>query len=624
MKKAFLSLFFICATLISAMAAKSPAIPMQKQQPDGTMLTLQLFGDEHFSWFQTIDGVLLVQEGNAYYVARADYYGSLVSTGVLAHDAAMRTLDEVMAIEKQDKDAFFNSGESLLKSKRTSLEMMPMAIPNYPSPTQHCPHIGKVRVPIILMEYTDMKLSFDRAVYEEYFNGTTRTPYTKDTKFDGYSSVAEFFKDASNGLFEPIFELYGPYTTNRNHDYYGKQSRNSSVLLTEAVQKADKDIDFSQYDSDGNGNVDMVYVFYAGTGANLSNNNNDVWPSCFPGNLNISTSDGMKITTIGAANELALYAASSPTGKNLRAGIGVTLHEMSHGLGLPDLYNTGTPMNPVTKLPDYSNGGPEDWDIMDGGENLFNAMWPCQYTAWERDVMGWITAEELTEPQDITIYPLNDNRGKAYRITNPFNKNEYYIIENNNTSDWNYYQRSKYGTGLMIYHLNASTSGFSMIPNNTYGKPNITILPADGYIMGLYNRDETIMYNGVLTKMPADDSEFRKKYFNPESQGDPYPGSKDVTEVSLFKNYTGTELSKGYTISNIKKNDDGSISFRFDYKFGDVNADGKVNMDDANNVANHALGSSANIVFKTSADMNLDGKIDMEDAKLIMDKYLNE
>lgn len=618
MKKSFLSLLLIFATLTAAIAAKAPCTPIQKQQPDGTIVTIQVCGDEHFSWLQTTDGVLLVQEGNAYYVAKADFYGSLVSTGVLAHDAALRTLDEVVAIEKQDKDEFFNSGESMLKSKRTSLEMMPMAIPGYPS-AANCPHIGKVRIPIILMEYTDMKFSLDQAVYENYFNGTTKTPYTDGTRYNGYSSVAEYYREASNGLFEPVFELYGPYTANRNHDYYGKKSgRNIITILTEAVGKADKDIDFSQYDSNKDGKVDMVYVFYAGTGANISGNDYDVWPACYPGNQNISTSDGVRITTIGGANELL------PTTTKRIAGIGVTIHEMNHGLGLPDLYNTGEPHNPETGRIDWSNCGPEDWDIMDGGENIYGGIWPCQFNAWERDVMGWMTIEELTEPQDITIYPLNDSRGKAYRITNPFNTNEYYIIENNNTSDWNYYQRSLYGTGLMVYHLNAKSTGFAMTPNNTYGKPNITIVPADGYIMGLYNRGETIIYNGQRLTMPTNDTEFRNKYFNPESQGDHYPGSKNVTEVSLFKNYTGTDLSKGYTISNITKNEDGSIFFRFDYKLGDVNADGEVNMNDANNVANYSVGSPSNIVFNTSADMNLDGKIDMEDAKLIMDSYLSK
>ncbi|MBQ0073931.1 MAG: M6 family metalloprotease domain-containing protein, partial [Prevotella sp.] len=508
------------------------------------------------------------------------------------------------------------------KSKAGYSDFSILQIPGYPS-TKHCPHTGKVRVPVIMMEYADMKFTLNRNVCEEYFNGTTRTPYSSDTRFDGYSSVAQYFYDSSNGQLEFEFDLYGPYTATNNHDYYGKASRNISVILSEAVSKADKDINFKQYDSDGNGIVDMVYIMYAGTGANLSGDNNDVWPACYPGNQNISTSDGVRITTIGGANELAGYSKGSP----IRAGVGVTVHEMSHGLGLPDLYNTGTPKNPATGLPDYSNCGPEDWDVMDGGENLYNAMWPCLYTAWERDIMGWMKIEELTMPTDITIYPLNDSqgRGKAYRITNPANKNEYYIIENNCVGEWNQYQNGQYGTGLMVYHINSSSTGFAMTPNNTYGKPNITILPADGYIMGLYNSGEKIMYNGVLTTMPEKDSDFRSQYFRPESQGDPYPGAKGVTSVAAFKNYTGTEMVSQYPVTDIIKNADGSVSFKFKGGtiYGDADGNGIVNMSDANLVANYALGRTVEIKNPTAADVDKDGEITMKDAKEIVNIYLS-
>ena len=99
------------------------------------------------------------------------------------------------------------------------------------------------------------------------------------------------------------------------------------------------------------------------------------------------------------------------------------------------------------------------------------------------------------------------------------------------------------------------------------GHPNITILPADGYIMAFYNRNETILYKGELVKMPNDDSDFRAQYFRPEMKGDPYPGSQNVTALAAYNNYTKLDGDKDmvelYPITNIQKNEDGSISFRF-------------------------------------------------------------
>lgn len=562
----------LCCGLMTLMAinlwaAKSSGAVHIWNQPDGTKISVQLLGDEYMSWYQTTDGVLLVPgDDGAFYVAAVAADGAISATKVLAHNVGMRTSDELSLVNAQHRDAFFAMADKTMLSARKK------AIAGYPS-SRACPHTGKVRIPVIVMSYTDKAITLDDATIYEYFNGTGKTPYTTEGRFDGYGSVAQFFKDASFGQFEPVFDIYGPYTTNNAHNYYGKATQNSlsdnkKELLYEAVQKADPDIDFSQYDSNGDGHVDMVYILYAGTGANLSGDYRDVWPACYPGNQNISTKDGKTITTIGCANELAAYASYSPSGKDLRAGIGVTCHEMSHGLGLPDLYNTGKPKNPETGKPDYSNCGPEDWDLMDGGENMYNAMWPCTYTAWERDVMGWLDIEELTEPTEVTIYPLNDpeGRGKAYRVTNPANPNEYYILENNISNEWNYYQNQQYGTGLMVFHLNSKADGFDMRPNDIYGKPNITIVPADGYILGSTNQGETIMYKGKLVTMPGVFSEFRSKYFVPDAKGDPYPGSMEVTSLAAYNNYTkvdGEDMVTRFPITNITKNADGSISFKF-------------------------------------------------------------
>lgn len=629
MKKVFLSLFFILATLTTVNAAKSAGNAVQFPQPDGTIITVRLLGDEHLSWYQAEDGVLLVRgEDGAFYIAQTDFYGSMTSTGILAHDAALRSYEEASAIEKQDRDSFFSANLISLQSKQAA-ETFLTSIPGYPSKNSYCPHSGTIRVPIILMNYTNLNISQSQEVIEEYFNGTATTPYSAATKWQGYSSVTQYFKDASFGKLNLVFDIYGPYTADNNHDYYGKANGDSRslTLYKEAVQKADGDIDFSQYDSDGNGKVDMVYILYAGTGANLSGNKYDIWPGCWTSGVNISTKDGKNINVIGGANELLTYAATSPTKADLRAGVGVTCHEMSHGMGLPDLYNTGTPY--VGGREDWSNCGPEDWDLMDGGENIYNALWPCQYTAWERDVMGWTDIEELTEPDDITIYPLDDSlgRGKAYRVTNPANTNEYYIIENYGTKDWNQYITNNYGSGLMLYHLNSSTSGFSMTPNNVVGKPNITILPADDYIMALYNSGKTIEYKGSVVTLPKDYSEFRSKYFVPETKGDPYPGSQNVTAVAAYKNYTGEDMVNKYPITDIKKNTDGSVSFKFmggksQVLLGDADGNGVVNKDDAYAVINYYIGETDSLPNKEAADVNGDGIINMIDANMIVNIYL--
>lgn len=538
-------------TAATANAAKSNGKPRIVAQPDGTTLVVKLLGDEHFSWYQTTDGVLLKRVDDAFYIGKVTAAGTVESTGVLAHNLDTRKAEEKQLAKAQNKDMFFSA-----PLQKDGNDGPHKAIANYPS-RNFCPHMGEVRVPVIVVEYQDYPLTYKSlAIWEDYFNGTTRTPYTRDTRFQGYGSVGMFFSDASNGMFTPKFDLYGPYTMSKTHDSYGGTSHN---LLKEAVQLADGDIDFSKYDSNGDGNVDMVYVLYAGTGANLSNNDKDVWPFC-TFYQTIKTGEGKIINVIGAANELAVKDDTDVG--TLRAGVGVTCHEMSHGFGLPDLYwnlNSEKPKDDYGYV-DYNNCGPEDWDLMDGGENLYNAMWPCQYTAWERDIMGWLDLETLSEPATITIQPLNKG-GKAYKVVNPNYTNEYYVIENYAYDEWNYYVTQQYGHGLMISHLFPSSDGFDMNPNTTYGKPKITILPADGFIFASYSIGETIRYKGEVIKVSDDTG--RKDYFKPEAKGDPYPGSQNVTSVASYKNYVGENMVKKFPITNIRVNDDLSITFDF-------------------------------------------------------------
>ena len=400
--KRLVTFIFAFIYILNAWAAKSAGTPMLVFQPDGMTVTIQLLGDENFSWYQTTDGVLLVRNESEYYIAKV-VKGDLVTTGILAHDECDRTKAEKAAIAAQDKAAFQAQADNSVRTRRNAVALL--------DKKNFSPHMGEIHIPIILMNYTDKQFVLGNGdkeklyeIFEEYFNGTTKTPYTSETRFMGYSSVRQYFVDASYGKFTPVFDLYGPYTTSREHDYYGKASGRTSYLLKEAIQLADPDIDFSKYDSNNDGNADLVYVLYAGTGANLSGNRNDVWPACWC-NRTFSTQEGKTVNIIGVSNELA---TNSFQGEPIRAGIGVFCHEMSHGLGLPDLYWTlGYTPTDVNGEADFDNCGPEEWDLMDGGENLYNGMWPCQYTAWEREYMGWAENEELTGAQNITLAPLN-------------------------------------------------------------------------------------------------------------------------------------------------------------------------------------------------------------------------
>lgn len=519
---------------------------------------VRLVGDAMNHWYQTMDGVYLVKSNGAFYVAEIDASGELQSSGIMAHNIDSRPDAEVQMAKRQLwRDNIANRAKAMKAS-------------GYPE-KNFCPHKGKVRVPIIMMEFPDKKFKYSKEDFEEYFNGTEVRPYDRQDNLmlKGHSSVRQYFLDASNGQLDFEFVLYGPYEARSNHDSYpikkGSSQGLSPSMINEVMTQQAPNIDFTQFDSNGDKRVDLIYILYAGHGQNISADETDIWPYCTWGQG--YRVNGLSADIIGLSNELV----SNPWDitEDIRAGIGVLCHEMSHGMGMPDLYWTSPnpPYDKVHDLEDWNNCGPEDWDLMDGGENICRGLWPVQYSAWEKEAMGWLNFEELTDAADVTIYPLDDEegRGKAYVLKNPANENEYYVIENfmSSRNSWNYYLWAhQFGLnynepGLIVTHVNGySTTAQDMSPNNTYGKPRITLLPADGFIMGLYAIGTTCWYKGAKTEITAN-------MFIDEGRGDPYPGGNNVTEITDYREYAKSDMGKNCPITDITVNTDRSISFKF-------------------------------------------------------------
>ena len=454
------------------------------------------------------------------------------------------------------------------------------SVPNYYwkwGSMERFPHVGNPHIPVILIEYSDYLLTYNRqSDWEEWLNGSA-TQY--DNVNQSYSSVAEYFNYCSGGRFRPVFDIYGPYTLEESRSLYGNDREPN--LVQAALYVADGDIDFSQYATVNPQYCDLVYVIAAGEGHNVTNIKSDIHPKCgvqsFKGEY-----DGIQIKNWGISNELMIL-----NGEKLQTGIGVFCHELSHGMGLPDLY-------PDVSKTDYNNDEPEEWDVMDNGENCIRGFWPHPYNAWERDVMGWIDPDTLSYSCTVTLYPLADERGKACKFVNPYNDKEWWMIENipaGETIDpqgrivregwYRWAQENADGrNGLLIMHLdnNEDSKGrpylsldAKALPNDESswkgGQPRCTVLPADSLLISSYN------IPNLLTTMP-DGTKVSTTWalYHESNKGDLYPGSSEVTSLWKFHNYYGTldasgkvkDLTdEGFAINNITLNEDGSVTFDF-------------------------------------------------------------
>ena len=492
MKRLYITLLITAITLTAA------AIPAKRGQwkdvrlADGTTVRVEMRGDEHLHYWQSADGRVFQEDSlTGFYQPRN--IAELLKKSQ-ARRSQVRRLQQTRRQQAAKRQASFQGVKKGL---------------------------------IILAEFQDLtfQAGHDKALYNRIAN---ERGFTNEMGFKG--SVKDYFIDQSEGQFELDFDVVGPVTVSQDYAYYGKNDShgddvNPGQMIYEAVSLAKDSVDFRPYDWDGDGEVDQVFVVYAGVGeAQNQSQKNSIWPhmwdlqSAYGKTL---TFNGVTVNTYACSSELS-YGTSID-------GIGTFCHEFSHCMGFPDLYDTG----------DEGNFGMGSWSLMDYGSYNGDAFVPCGYTSYERMVCGWKTPIELTEDTNVTDMKAINEGGNTYIIYNGGNHNEYYLLENRQQKGWD---SELPGHGLLVMHVDYDASvWYNNEVNNDGKRQRCTIFHAD-------NNDIDSWYG---------------------MRGDPYPynGNDSLTNLSkpaasLYNaNSDGTYyMNRG--IRDIKERSEGIISFR--------------------------------------------------------------
>lgn len=567
MKKILTTILLACAAFSSTFASKAITIPFQVTLQNGKTVTVQFHGDEDFSFYSTTEGELVIYENKTWRLA---------------------TESEKAAMSKK---------HAAVAKRRNANEQI--------SATRPFPHTGTPKALVIMVDFSNQKFTYTKDDIKKLLNGET---YDDSNGYHSYSSAAQYFNDCSNGKFRPQFDVVGPYHLDKSYQVYGRGDDNMDLFIPDVCKAADADVNFADYDADNDGYVDLVYVLYAGYSANYGDDKNPdaIWPKS--GMQNFGKFDGKTVYRYGVNNELAFYPEvwkdmkkDQATFKPYLTGIGVFLHEMSHTMGLPDFYPTVTWEN--TSL--YDNQSMEEWDLMDGGENTYYGYYPTPYTAWEREWMGWTEKmETLDKAANVTLKSLN-NGGKGMRVINDNDAsgNEYYILENIDSNKKGWYKKMP-GTGMLVTHINYNVNAFANFgkPNNTAGKPRITILPANGVIYSSYRSQAS----NPLYQMSYTD-------IDKNWAGNTYPGTSKVTKITDWKPFTG-KMSKD--ITNITVNSDGSIFFEFmggiapviSFSKSEISTDGKSTVTNTLNIKNPRTDGKTTYTSSNTAVATVDSK----------------
>lgn len=311
---------------------------------------------------------------------------------------------------------------------------------------------------IILVQFTDSKFKsgHDLALYERIAN---------DENYSGNNfrgSIKDYFKAQSHGLFELDFDVAGICQLQHTYAYYGKNSNDNDVRAGQMVAEAclwahEHGTDFSKYDWDGDGEVDQVFVLYAGHGeASYDKDPNTIWPHMHY----LSASDYGKSLSLDGVTVDTYACSSELNGDGNLDGIGTFCHEFSHCMGFPDLYDTS-----------YAGWfGMGDFDLMCSGSYNGDSKCPAGYSAYEKAECGWLTLKDMTnieqETSIVGVQPMSAD-GDAYIIKNKGHEDEYYILENRQKTGWDSYLPA---SGLMITHVDYDADIWDWNMPNTSGK----------------------------------------------------------------------------------------------------------------------------------------------------------
>ena len=416
MKRLILSIFVALCCFASAFAVPAYRGRITYTQPDGSTIVLRLHGDEFCHWMTDEDGQVVERDTDGYYRPAS------------------------AAKVNQRRAAALARREAANRQRR--------------SPAKAGIAVGQKRFLVILVAFSDLPFSYSQTDFHNLLN---QQGYSVN---GGTGSARDFYYDNSGGYFEPFFDVYGPVTLTNSQAYYGGNDSSDNdlrpeVAVKEGCQALDTQIDFSRYDNDGDGEVDLVFMYYAGAGEADGGPEDSIWPHQWElssGGITL-TLDGKKVNKYACTNEIVSYGNL----KGKLCGIGTACHEFGHAMGLPDFYDT-----------DYDNyngeaGGLYDYSTMCGGSYNNDGRTPPYFNIEERIMLGWQEAsviQEFTSSGTYTLTGVNNN--VAYKTLTDMD-GEYFVYECRAKTGWDAHIPEP---GLIVYHVDKSSRKVSIRGNS--------------------------------------------------------------------------------------------------------------------------------------------------------------
>ena len=312
---------------------------------------------------------------------------------------------------------------------------------------------------------------------------------------------------------------------------WGPYPNNAQGLVVDAVKAIDPFINFANYAV--NGIVPNLFVVFAGTGAEWSEDPSIIWSHSWDisagTGLDGLTVDGVKVNNYAEMPEVggdltgytgAIYGPYPPT-------CGVYAHEFGHVLGLPDQYDYG-----------YESEGTGIYSLMAKGgwacfpydtleeRRVFSGNSPTHIDAWSKYRLGFLSPTEITiaSATSATLLPAETNPVASKMAVPNSGGKEYFMLENRQNLGFDI-SLARYEThGLAVYHVDDTV--FTRNYWSANEAENWKEFRSDGW-----RKASTGETHYAISLIQADDQWNLEHGTNVADSGDLYPGSLGIQSL---------------------------------------------------------------------------------------------
>jgi M6 family metalloprotease-like protein len=430
--------------------------------------------------------------------------------------------------------------------------------------------IGDFKLPVVFVDFADTVASgfeLDTAAFGRLF-------FSADPSADGRPySLKSYYEQMSRNNITIDGNVFGWVHTAFTKAFVGQNCHGALpgctsnpathfgawlVAALDSLNSVAHQVDWSQYDIDGDGFVDFVTFIHPTIGGECGPGNGatpaDIWAHRYYLGALRGAPYVTKTPWPGHAGQFiriddyiiqSARGGSSGCNTGSMMPVGTVAHETGHAFGIPDLYCA----NGCAK-PDEGAG---EWSLMASG-NYTIPRSPAAWDAWSLQTLGWIKVDTLTASRTVTLSPIQTS--DTALIAPITGTDQYLLLENRAFLLSDTAQMGpdlptssvccsiRKSPGLLIWHIDQSivTGG---LPGNT-----VNVGPVDGVRL--------IQADGLQDLQAGTDR---------GDLGDSYPGLSNNHALRYNTNPSATTnegAAAGFVIDSIQQlSTTGPVVFRF-------------------------------------------------------------